>query len=351
MSMADQYRQAGVDITAGDEAVDRIAPLVESTRIAGVTGAFGSFAGFFDLAAAGLGADTVLVSGADGVGTKLKLAFMLDVHDTVGIDCVAMCVNDVLTQGARPLFFLDYLAVGKLVPARIEAIVRGVAAGCRQAGCALLGGETAEMPGFYPPDEYDLAGFAVGAAPRQALIDGSAVQAGDAVIGLASSGVHSNGFSLIRRVLAETGLALDAIVPELGEPLGAALLRPTRIYVAPILDLLAHGFPIRGMAHITGGGLPGNVPRILPSHLGVAIDQSALDRFAQPIFSVLQRAGGLGHAEMYDVFNMGVGYVVVGPRESAPEVLARLGEGAVLGEVVERGKIGGRDVALPKASS
>jgi phosphoribosylformylglycinamidine cyclo-ligase len=261
------YREAGVDIDAGDELVRRIKPLAERTRIAEQLGGIGGFAGLCGLPS-GM-REPILVSGTDGVGTKLKIAFMANVHDTVGIDLVAMCVNDVATTGARPLFFLDYFATGKLDVDTAEQVVKGIAEGCKQAGCALLGGETAELPGFYAAGEYDLAGFSVGVVEKSAIIDGSKVRPGDVVLGVSSSGLHSNGYSLARKALLErAGLGLDQVVPELGEPLAAALLRPTRIYVKAIQAALAAG-EVRSLCHITGGGLPENLPRVLPKDVGL----------------------------------------------------------------------------------
>ena len=258
-SHSESYAAAGVDVTAGYEAVNRIKPLVESTYIPGVMGSLGGFGGLFAPNVAGM-KKPVLVSGTDGVGTKLKIAFLMDKHDTVGIDCVAMCVNDIICSGASPLFFLDYVAVGKNVPSRIEAIVSGVTEGCRQAGCALIGGETAEMPGFYPEDEYDLAGFSVGLVDESDMIDGSTLCEGDLLIGLCSNGVHSNGFSLVRKVLLDNPKALDIYVSELGRTIGEELLRPTHIYVKSIQCLRQHGVTVKAISHITGGGLYENVP-------------------------------------------------------------------------------------------
>ena len=331
------YAAAGVDVTAGYEAVNRIKPLVESTYIPGVLGTLGGFGGLFAPDFAGM-EKPVLVSGTDGVGTKLKLAFLMDKHDTVGIDCVAMCVNDIVCSGAMPLFFLDYLAVGKNKPARIEAIVSGVTEGCRQAGCALIGGETAEMPGFYPEEEYDLAGFSVGLADAAHMIDGSALRAGDVLVGLASSGVHSNGFSLVRKVLGlDSRRALEVRIPELGGTLGEELLRPTRIYVGAIRRLKEEGVEVRAVSHITGGGLYENVPRMMRPGLTARIQKSAFP--VPPIFAVIQRAGGIPERDMYNTFNMGVGMVIALPKEQADaalDVLARAGEEAyVIGSVVE----------------
>lgn len=325
------YREAGVDISAGNEAVERMKPAVERTRRPEVLGGLGGFGGLFALDTAKY-PDPVLVSGTDGVGTKLRLAFQLDRHTTIGQDAVAMCVNDVLVQGAEPLFFLDYLAVGKLDPGKVADIVSGVASGCEQAGCALIGGETAEMPGFYPPGEYDIAGFAVGVVNRDKLIDGREIQRGDIVLGLKSSGLHSNGFSLARKLVE--GYDLAAVVPELGEALGEVLLRPTRIYVKTILPLLQDG-NILGMAHITGGGLTENVPRILPAGLGLKIDKKAWE--VPLIFKFLQRLGDVEEAEMFRTFNMGIGFVIIVHPEEAEAVRQKLQENGeeapVIGEV------------------
>ncbi len=326
------YRDAGVDIEAGNEAVERMKPLVKRTLRPEVIGGLGGFGGLFQLDLKKY-PEPVLVSGTDGVGTKLRLAFQLNRHDTIGIDAVAMCVNDVLVQGAEPLFFLDYLAVGKADPERIASIVKGVAAGCEQAGCALIGGETAEMPGFYPEDEYDIAGFTVGAVNRDRIIDGSKISSGDVLLGLPSSGFHSNGFSLVRKVFSP--YAMDTIFPELGEPLGEVLLRPTKIYVKIVLPLLDDG-KILGMAHITGGGLTENIPRILPEGLGVRLKRGAWP--IPPVFSLLQRLGEVEESEMYRTFNMGIGFVLIVSEKDADLVSQRLraqGEDCfVIGQVV-----------------
>lgn len=299
------YKDAGVDIQAGNEAVERIKPAVASTFRPGVMGGLGGFGGLFSLDLKKY-PDPVLVSGTDGVGTKLRLAFDLDKHDTIGQDAVAMCVNDILVQGAEPLFFLDYLAVGKLTPSKVASIVEGVAEGCRQAGCALLGGETAEMPGFYDEEEYDIAGFAVGAVNRDKIIDGSGIREGDILLGLESSGLHSNGFSLVRKVFEANSLAQE--FPELGQSLGEALLIPTRIYVKSILDLLAK-VSIQGMVHVTGGGLTENIPRVLPQGLGVEIDSTSWK--IPEIFRLIQQNGQVEEAEMFRTFNMGIGFILI----------------------------------------
>ncbi|HHW61081.1 MAG TPA: phosphoribosylformylglycinamidine cyclo-ligase [Syntrophomonadaceae bacterium] len=301
------YKDAGVDIDAANASVERIKKWVNQTKRPEVIDEIGSFGGLFALPQAYR--EPVLVSGTDGVGTKLKIAQMMNKHDTVGIDLVAMCVNDILVHGAEPLFFLDYIAVGKLDPQRIEALVKGVSEGCLQAGCALIGGETAEMPGFYGVDEYDLAGFAVGAVEKSEVINGSHIQAGDTIIGLPSSGLHSNGFSLVRKVLLEkAGYSLDRYIAALGKTLGEELITPTRIYVSIIQKLLPE-VPIHGMAHITGGGIPENLQRILPAGLGAVIDEQAWEK--PPIFSLLQELGGVSKQDMYRTFNMGIGYIMV----------------------------------------
>jgi phosphoribosylformylglycinamidine cyclo-ligase len=310
------YRAAGVDIDAGDEAVQRIGPLARRTYRPEVLGDIGAFAGFFRVPRRYR--EPVFVAGTDGVGTKLKIAFLAGRHDTVGIDLVAMSVNDVLVHGAEPLIFLDYIGIGRLDPAVVEGIVRGVAAGCREAGCALIGGETAELPDLYAPGEYDLAGFAVGVAERRKLIDGRAVRPGDAILGLASTGLHSNGYSLARKVVFERlGLKPTDRVPELGQSIGEALLTPTRIYVRPVLALLRAGVSVHAMAHITGGGLTGNLPRVLPRGCRAVLRRGAWP--IAPIFDFLQRGGRIDEAEMFRVFNMGIGFVLILP----PSAVAR----------------------------
>ena len=331
------YRDAGVDIDAGDEFVERIKPHVRATFRPEVLTDLGGFGGLFRFQA-GRYQDPVLVSGTDGVGTKLKIAFLSDKHDTVGIDLVAMCVNDIAVSGAEPLFFLDYFATGKLSLKTAEAVVRGIADGCRQAGCALIGGETAEMPSFYAEGEYDLAGFAVGVVGRSKMIDGRTIAPGDAVIGLASTGVHSNGFSLVRKVLLEgSGLKVDQVVPELGRPLGEVLLAPTRIYAKQILAL-AQSLPLKGVAHITGGGITDNLPRVFPARCGARIRRGSWP--VLPIFQSIQERGRVGVDEMYRVFNMGVGLILVTAPEHADAVIAKateLGDKAYrIGEIVSQ---------------
>ena len=316
------YRQAGVDIDAGDALVDRIGKLAKRTRIPEVVAGVGGFASLCALPS-GL-VDPLLVSGTDGVGTKLKVAFATGVHDTVGIDLVAMCVNDVVTSGARPLFFLDYFATGKLDVDVAEAVIRGIAEGCAQAGCALVGGETAELPGMYAPGEYDLAGFSVGVVERAKLLDGSRARPGDVVLAVASSGLHSNGYSLARRVLeGEMKLGMDATLPELGGTVGEALLAPTRIYAKSVQALLAElGPEVHGLAHITGGGLPGNLPRVLPEGTGARVDLATYERPA--IFRVIERGGPVEEAELRRTFNLGVGLCAVVAPEAADRALAAL---------------------------
>jgi len=312
------YRDAGVDIDAGDELVERIKPFAKRTMRPEVLAGIGGFGGLVEIGKRFK--DPVLVSGTDGVGTKLMLAFALDRHDTVGIDLVAMSVNDILVQGAEPLFFLDYYACGKLDVDVATAVVKGIAAGCETAGCALIGGETAEMPGMYKEGEYDLAGFAVGVVDRADIIDGRSIAAGDVVLGIASSGPHSNGFSLIRKIVAASGS--DLASPFDGTTLGAALLAPTRIYVKPVLALM-HDVKVKGMAHITGGGLLENVPRMLPPGLQARLSRSAWSR--PPIFSWLQRHGNVADEEMHRVFNCGIGMTIVVAPEHADRAIKVLG--------------------------
>lgn len=301
------YKKAGVDIDAANHSVDLIKKWVGRTRRSEVLADIGSFGGFFALDSKKY-QEPVLVSGTDGVGTKLRIAQMMGIHHTVGIDLVAMCVNDILVHGAEPLFFLDYIAIGKLQPDQVEALVQGVSEGCVQAGCALIGGETAEMPGFYGEDEYDLAGFTVGVVDKAKLINGDAMADGDVLIGLASSGIHSNGYSLVRKVLLEAaGLKLDQYIDELGQNLGEALITPTRIYVKSVLALLEE-VEIKGMAHITGGGIAENLQRSIPEGLGAEIEGSAID--VPAIFKLIQRLGDVPVEEMFRTFNMGIGFII-----------------------------------------
>ena len=334
-SHSDSYAAAGVDITAGYRAVELMKSHIARTMTAGVCSDVGGFGGLFELDVTGM-EKPVLVSGTDGVGTKLKLAFLMDKHDTVGIDCVAMCVNDIICCGAKPLFFLDYIACGKNVPERIAQIVAGVAEGCVQSGAALIGGETAEMPGFYPADEYDLAGFSVGVVDKKAIIDNSSMAKGDVVIALPSSGVHSNGFSLVRKVFDVEKADLHRYVPELGQTLGEALLTPTRIYVKSILALLEK-VDVKGISHITGGGFYENIPRSIPDGLCAKIKKS--DVRVLPIFDLIAKAGNIPQRDMFNTFNMGVGMSVVVPAAQADlalEILTAHGETAyVIGEIVE----------------
>jgi len=332
------YADAGVDIDAGNSMVDRIKPLVRATRRPGADAEIGGFGGLFDLKAAGF-SDPILVAANDGVGTKVKIAIESGIHDTVGIDLVAMCVNDLIVQGAEPLFFLDYYATGKLDPEAGAAIVRGIAAGCVEAGCALIGGETAEMPGLYAAGDYDLAGFAVGAAERGRLLPRGAPRPGDVVFGLPSSGVHSNGFSLVRRIVARAGLAWDAPAPFApGQTLAQALLIPTRIYVKSLLQTLKTSEGLLALAHITGGGFPDNIPRVLPDDVAVRLDLDAID--PPPVFGWLAREGGVAEREMLRTFNCGIGMIVVAEAARADEVrnaLEAAGEAPVrVGEIVAR---------------
>ena len=333
-SESESYRAAGVDITAGYRAVELMKEHVARTAVPGVIGGLGGFGGLFQPDLTGI-RTPVLVSGTDGVGTKLKLAFLMDKHDTVGIDCVAMCVNDIVCSGAQPLFFLDYIACGKNVPERIADIVKGVSEGCVQAGAALIGGETAEMPGFYPEDEYDLAGFAVGLVDKERILDSSTMRHGDALIALPSSGVHSNGFSLVRRVFDVENRNLSIFSEELGMSVGEALLTPTRIYVKPILALMEKA-QVRSVCHITGGGFYENIPRALPSGLTARIEKKNVQ--TPPIFGVLAKLGGIPERDMFNTFNMGVGMCAIVPQDEADEAVRALraaGESAyILGEVV-----------------
>lgn len=336
------YSDAGVDIDAGNLMVEKIKPAVRSTRRPGADGEIGGFGGLFDLKAAGF-TDPILVAANDGVGTKLKIAIDADFHDTVGIDLVAMCVNDLVVQGAEPLLFLDYFATGKLDPDQGAAIVSGIAAGCREAGCALIGGETAEMPGMYSDGDYDLAGFAVGAAERGQLLPVGDIASGDVILGLTSSGVHSNGFSLVRKIVTLSGLEWDAPAPfREGMTLGEALLTPTRIYVKPLLKAIRETGALKALAHITGGGFPENIPRVLPKNLAAEIDLDSIP--VPPVFSWLAKTGGVEPKEMLRTFNCGIGMIVVVAPENAQAVADILtGEGEIvvpLGRMVERAEGG-----------
>ena len=334
--MAISYEKAGVNLEAGYEVVSRIKKHVASTARKGSMGGIGSFGGMFDLSALGI-REPVLVSGTDGVGTKLKIAFAMDKHDTIGIDAVAMCVNDVLAQGAEPLFFLDYVALGKNVPAKVEAIVAGVAEGCRQAGCALVGGETAEMPGMYADGEYDIAGYTTGVVEKSKLIDGSKVKVGDVLVGVASTGVHSNGFSLVRKIVADAGLKYADPIPEFGgRTLGEVLLTPTRIYVKQMLSVI-RACDVHGICHITGGGFDENIPRVLQEGQGLEIREGTWEIL--PVFRMLEKWGKVPHREMFNIFNMGIGMIAVldpSEAEKAIGILAGCGEKAsVIGRVTD----------------
>jgi len=333
------YKDAGVDIDAGNRLVSALGEIVKPTLRPEVMSSIGGFGSVVSLAETPY-ANPVLVSSTDGVGTKLKVAFEANKHDTVGIDLVAMCVNDVIVQGAEPLFFLDYFATGNLEEGVARQVITGIAEGCRQANCSLVGGETAEMPGMYGNGEYDLAGFSVGIADRDKLIDGSTIARGDAVIGLASSGIHSNGYSLVRKVLFEdSGLAIDHIFEELGTPLWEELLKPTKIYVRTLLNI-KRDFTVKGVAHITGGGLPENLPRVLPQGLRAELKRDAWEQ--QPIFSIIQRLGGVPEEDLLRTFNCGIGLVLIVPGDEAEEVIARLtalGEKAsLIGKITPRGE-------------
>ncbi len=311
------YKDAGVDKEAGYKQVQLIKGLIKKTHTPGVMSDIGGFAGLFQLDTSKF-KEPVLVSGTDGVGTKLKIAFMMDKHDTIGEDCVAMCVNDILCQGARPLFFLDYIATGKLVPEAMAKIVEGVSNGCIKAGCALIGGETAEMPGFYKDNEYDVAGFSVGAVDKSKIINGSTIEEGDIILGLPSSGIHSNGYSLVRKIVFERqGMDVDTFIPELDTTIGEELLIPTRIYVDPVYELVEN-FHIKGLSHITGGGFYENIPRVLPEGLSAQIDTKVID--TPVIFNLLQKWGNIELKEMYSTFNMGVGMIMVVSQDEYPKL-------------------------------
>ncbi len=334
-SFSESYKAAGVDVTAGYKAVELMKKHVQRTKTDGVVSGIGGFGGLFAPDLTGI-KEPVLVSGTDGVGTKLKLAFLLDKHDTIGIDAVAMCVNDVVCCGARPLFFLDYIAVGKNVPEKVAEIVSGIAEGCVQSGSALVGGETAEMPGFYPVNEYDVAGFSVGLADKADMIDSSKLEEGDVLVGLRSSGVHSNGFSLVRKVFGINEETINNTYPELDKPLGETLLTPTKIYVKPILALIKE-VNVKAISHITGGGFYENIPRMLTDGFCAKINKEAVP--VLPIFKVIQREGNISEHDMFNTFNMGVGMVAAVAKkdtEKALDILKENGEDAViLGEVIK----------------
>ncbi|MCI5970404.1 MAG: phosphoribosylformylglycinamidine cyclo-ligase [Oscillospiraceae bacterium] len=333
-SFSESYKAAGVDITAGYKAVDLMKSHIARTKTSGVMSGIGGFGGLFGLDLSGI-KNPVLVSGTDGVGTKLKMAFLMDKHDTVGIDCVAMCVNDIICCGAKPLFFLDYIAVGKNIPEKVASIVSGVADGCVQAGCALIGGETAEMPGFYPEDEYDLAGFSVGVTDRDKILDNKTVKEGDIIIGLKSSGVHSNGFSLVRKIFDVENKDIKSPVDFLGgKSIGETLLTPTKIYVKPMCALFEQ-ITVKAVSHITGGGFYENIPRSIPKGFGAKIDKSALQIL--PIFTLLQKEGNIPERDMFNTFNMGIGMSVIVDKNDADkalEILRENGEDAyIIGEI------------------
>lgn len=335
-SYSESYKEAGVDITAGYKAVELMKGHIKKTMTAGAMSDIGGFGGLFELDMTGI-KKPVLVSGTDGVGTKLKLAFLMDKHDTVGIDCVAMCVNDIICTGAKPLLFLDYIALGKNYPEKVAEIVKGVADGCVQAGCALVGGETAEMPGFYPEDEYDLAGFSVGVVDKDKVLDNSAIKEGDVIIALPSSGVHSNGFSLVRKVFDVENSDIKKPVAELsGKSIGEALLEPTKIYVKPMLALFDE-ITVKAVSHITGGGFYENIPRSIPEGFGAKIERAAIK--VLPIFELIQKTGNIPERDMFNTYNMGVGMSVVVAKEDADralEILKQNGEDAyVIGEIVK----------------
>ncbi len=334
-SFSNSYKDAGVDVTAGYKAVELMKRHVERTRIPGVLSGIGGFGGLFAPNLSGI-KEPVLVSGTDGVGTKLKIAFLMNKHDTIGIDCVAMCANDVACSGAQPLFFLDYLAVGKNYPERVAEIVGGVAEGCVRAGCALIGGETAEMPGFYPIDEYDLAGFCVGLGDKDKLIDSGRITVGDVLVGVASSGLHSNGYSLVRHILRVNEEKLRLVIDDIGRPLGEELLEPTKMYVKPVLDLISK-VNVHGISNITGGGFYENIPRMLSEGQCAKVQQSNVN--VLPIFNILQSIGRIDDHDMYNTFNMGVGLVVAVAPEDVDKTISVLkenGENAyVIGEIAE----------------
>lgn len=341
-SFSESYAAAGVDVTAGYESVELIKSHVKRTNIPGVIGGIGGFGGMFEIGASDY-KNPVLVSGTDGVGTKLKLAFLMDKHDTIGIDCVAMCVNDVACSGAKPLFFLDYIACGKNYPEKIEQIVKGVAEGCVQSGCALVGGETAEHPGLMPDEEYDLAGFTVGIGEKDKLVSGENLKEGNALIGVASSGVHSNGFSLVRKVFDINEKTINNTYPELSKTLGEELLTPTRIYVKPLLSLM-EGVRVNAISHITGGGFYENVPRMLKDGFTAVIEKDKC--FKLPIFDLIQQAGSIPERDMYNTFNMGTGLVIAVDADKADEAVRILCEAGEQAKVIGEIKSGEKGVEL-----
>ncbi len=333
-SYSDSYKAAGVDVTAGYESVRLMKEHIKRTETAGCVSGIGGFGGLFAPDLTGM-KEPVLVSGTDGVGTKLKLAMLMNRHDTIGIDCVAMCVNDIICCGAKPLFFLDYIAIGKNVPEKVAEIVKGVAEGCVQAGCALVGGETAEHPGMMAEDEYDIAGYSTGIVDRAKIIDPSGIKAGDAIVGIASSGVHSNGFSLVRKIFNVNDQNLKTFYPELGTSLGDALLTPTRIYVKAVLDVISK-VNVKGISHITGGGFYENIPRALPEGISAKIDKDSYE--VPAIFGLMQREGNIPEHDMYNTFNMGIGMMLVVDKTDAQktvDILAENGEKAyIIGETI-----------------
>ena len=333
-SYSESYKEAGVDVTAGYESVRLMKKDVERTNIPGCISGIGGFGGLFQLDLNGM-KEPVLVSGTDGVGTKLKIAMLLDKHDTIGIDCVAMCVNDIICCGAKPLYFLDYIAIGKNIPEKVAQIVKGVADGCVMAGCALIGGETAEHPGMMAEDEYDIAGYSTGIVDKSKILDNTSIKPGDAIIGIASSGVHSNGFSLVRHIFNLNEQKLRTFVPELGKSLGDALLAPTRIYVKPVLDLISK-VNVKGISHITGGGFYENIPRMLPDGVSAKIEKGS--GVIPPIFDLLQKEGNISEHDMFNTFNMGIGMAVCVDKADAAktvEILNANGEQAfIIGETV-----------------
>lgn len=339
-SFAERYKSAGVDVEAGYKSVELIKEHVKRTNIPGVLSSIGGFGGLFELVDISKYKNPVLVSGTDGVGTKLKLAFLMDKHDTVGIDCVAMCVNDIVCGGAKPLIFLDYIAVGKNYPEKVSQIVKGISDGCVMAECALVGGETAEMPGFYPVDEYDLAGFSVGIVDKEKIIENSSMKKGDVLIGVSSSGVHSNGFSLVRKVFNIEQKTVNMYVDELGMTLGEALLEPTKIYVKPVLAL-CEKIKIKGISHITGGGFYENIPRMLKEGMTAKIDENAVD--VLPIFNLISKTGNIEKREMFNTFNMGIGLVLCVDKNDADTVVSTFnafGEKAVVIGELDDGETG-----------
>lgn len=341
--MSINYKKAGVDIDEAERFVSMISPMVRKTFRKEVLTDIGLFAGLFKLDISKY-KEPILVSGTDGVGTKLKIAFEVDKHDTVGIDLVAMCVNDILTVGAEPLFFLDYFATGKLKAEKASEVIKGIVEGCRQAGCALIGGETAELPGFYRENEYDMAGFAVGIVERKRIINGSDIKVGDAIIGVASSGLHSNGFSLARKVLFEIGkFKLEQYIPELGCLLADELLKPTRIYVNAF-NAIKDRVNIKGMAHITGGGITGNLPRIFPSNISAVVNKNSWN--INPIFDFIQKTGRISDSEMYRVFNMGIGFIFIVDKQNTDEAIKILSKEGYESYIIGETREGSREVEI-----